>query len=197
MIDPDTAMTGGELQTIREYLGLTGEQLAALLEVTPRTVRAWEAGDVPIPTARREGRTQVREALKRLEDDATAAVDKLAAALSETDTPVVVVYRTDDDLHDQRPELPRLPARWWRQIVARATSQVPDVKIREYGPVDLYDGIGGSLVARVKAVRYEPVTHDGVEYSWLSGHSIGTQPAKLAYVPTSVFKGGEKSAGQE
>jgi transcriptional regulator with XRE-family HTH domain len=125
----DDAMTGGELQTIREYLGLTGEQLAALLEVTPRTVRAWEAGTVPIPTARREGRVPVREAVERLEAYTATAVDDLVAALSDARDPAVVVYRTDADMHAARPDTAHLPARWWRHVVARAAEQVPGVAI--------------------------------------------------------------------
>lgn len=129
MTDPDDVMTGGELQTIREYLGLTGEQLAALLEVTPRTVRAWEAGTIPIPTARREGRVPVREAVERLEAYTATTVDELVAALREAQDPGVVVYRTDADMHAERPDMAHLPARWWRHVVARAAEQVSGVVI--------------------------------------------------------------------
>ena len=133
MTDPDDAMTGGELQTIREYLGLTGEDLARLVEVAPRTVRAWEAGTVPIPTARREGRVPVREAVERLEAFTAAAVDDVVtaarAAHAAGTQPAVVVYRTDDELHAARPDTEHLPARWWRHVVARAAEQVHGVAI--------------------------------------------------------------------
>lgn len=42
-------MNGGELRTVREYLGLTGYIFAQFLSVPPRTLRAWEAGEEPIP----------------------------------------------------------------------------------------------------------------------------------------------------
>lgn len=129
MTDPDDAMTGGELQTVREYLGLTGDQLAAILEVTPRTVRAWEAGAVPIPTARREGRIPVREAVERLEAYTATAVADLVSALSDAVDPAVVVYRTDADMHAARPDTAHLPARWWRHVVARAAHEIPGVTI--------------------------------------------------------------------
>ena len=129
----DDAMTGGELQTIREYLGLTGEDLARLVEVAPRTVRAWEAGTVPIPTTRREGRVPVREAVTRLEVYTAGAVDDLETALRDAraagQEPAIVVYRTDADMHADRPDTAHLPARWWRHVVARAAHEIPDVVI--------------------------------------------------------------------
>jgi DNA-binding transcriptional regulator YiaG len=38
-----------EVTAAREALGLTRRQLASRMEVTPRTVQMWEAGDRAIP----------------------------------------------------------------------------------------------------------------------------------------------------
>lgn len=48
---PDTParMAGAELATHRHRLGFTPEDLAEVLDVNPRTIRAWEAGRDPIP----------------------------------------------------------------------------------------------------------------------------------------------------
>ncbi|MHA7134185.1 hypothetical protein [Oerskovia turbata] len=92
-------------------------------------MRAWEAGAIPIPTTRREGRVPVREAVQRLEAHTAAIVDELVASLRDARAPGVVVYRTDADMHAERPDLAHLPARWWRHVVARAVHEVPGVAI--------------------------------------------------------------------
>lgn len=118
-------MTGGELQTVREYLGLTGDALAAILGVQPRTLRAWEAGKDPIPA-------RVREEVEALEFSTSMSVaelvDELNAAADKAD-PAVVVYRSDEAMHAARPDTTHLTARWWRHVVARACAEVPGVVI--------------------------------------------------------------------
>lgn len=115
-------MTGGELQTVREYLGLTGDWLAARLHVNPRTVRAWEAGRYPVPDG-------VRTEVEALESQTAAAVGELVAALQDARDPAVVVYRDDAELAADRPGAGHMPARWWRHVVARACEEVPGVRI--------------------------------------------------------------------
>jgi len=116
------SMTGGELQTVREYLGLTHDALAGILGVNPRTVRSWESGRDRIPE-------RVREEVERIESDTAAAVGELVAALGDMRDPAVAVYRTDEDLHAARPGLEHLTARWWRHVVARTVTEVPGVVI--------------------------------------------------------------------
>lgn len=115
-------MTGGELSTVRDFLGLTGDALAAILHVNPRTVRAWESGKHPIPDG-------VREAIEQVEGDTARAVGDLVDALHQAADVAVVVYRTDADLHAARPGSEHLTARWWRHVVARAATEVPGVII--------------------------------------------------------------------
>jgi transcriptional regulator with XRE-family HTH domain len=124
MTDADDGhrMTGGELQTVREYLGLTTEHLAAMLDVRHDTARRWESGRDPIPY-------RVREEVEQIEEHTARAVDDLVAALQDARDPAVVVYRTDADMHAARPDTTHLPARWWRHVVARAAEQVPGVEI--------------------------------------------------------------------
>lgn len=115
-------MDGGELQTVREFLGLTIDSLAGLLGVNPRTVRSWEAGRDPIPE-------RIRIEVEQIEADTAAAVDELVAALRDAADVAVRVYRSDAELHAARPDTAHLPARWWRHVVARACEDVPGVEI--------------------------------------------------------------------
>lgn len=117
----DERMTGGELQTVREYLGLTTERLARRLGVRHDTVRHWESGRVPIPV-------RVRQEVEALEQDTARAVDDLVRALNDARDPAVVVYR-DNQLPVDRPDVIALGVRWWRHVVARAVGEVPGVVI--------------------------------------------------------------------
>jgi len=126
-------MNGGELQTVREYLGLTHDALAGILGVNPRTLRSWESGRDRIPE-------RVREEVEQIESDTAAAVGELVAALGDMREPAVAVYRTDEELHAARPDTVHLTARWWRHVVARAVTKVPGVVI-----LDAVDGIEDAI----------------------------------------------------
>lgn len=115
-------MDGGELQTVREYLGLTIESLAGILGVNPRTVRSWEAGRDPIPE-------RIRVEVEAVEQSTADAVGDLVAALHDARDVSVRVYRRDEDMWAARPDTAHLPARWWRHVVARACEEVPGVVI--------------------------------------------------------------------
>lgn len=116
-------MDGGELQMVREYLGLTVESLAGMLRVNPRSIRSWEAGRDPIPE-------RLRLEVEAIEEWTAGAVGELVDALRDTaDDVSVVVYRRDEDMHAARPDTAHLPARWWRHVVARACEEVPGVTI--------------------------------------------------------------------
>ena len=115
-------MTGAELQVVREWLGLTIEALAGMLQVNPRTVRSWEAGRDPIPE-------RIRDEVEQIEQLTAQAVTELVDALRYTRDTVVAVYRRDEDMHADRPDTGHLPARWWRHVVARAAHEVPGVEI--------------------------------------------------------------------
>ncbi|GAB2457413.1 DUF1870 family protein [Xylanimonas ulmi] len=128
----DDRMTGGELQTVREYLGLTTESLAAILDVRHDTVRRWESGRDPIPL-------RVRQEVEQVEADTATAVGEVVTALQDARDPAVVVYRTDADMHAARPDLAHLPARWWRHVVARAAHEIPGVAIGTRTELDADD----------------------------------------------------------
>lgn len=115
-------LTPAELQTAREHMGLTTAHLAAMLDVRDDTVRRWERGREPIPY-------RVRDELARITAATDRAVVELADAVRDERDPVVIVYRTDAEMHAARPDAAHLPARWWRHVVARATHGHPAVRI--------------------------------------------------------------------
>lgn len=115
-------MDGGELQMVREYLGLTIEAMAGMLRVNPRTVRSWESGRDLIPE-------RIREEVEHVEAMTAQSVGELVDALNDARDPAVVVYRRDEDMHAAWPDTAHLPARWWRHVVARACHEVPGVVV--------------------------------------------------------------------
>lgn len=103
-------MTGAELRTLRDSLGLSAEQVAQLAGVRGRTVQRWEVDEWPVPQ-------DVAGALQRLdaqlEQAVLAAVDGLQAAQADAGAPtdvVLVRYRTEADLARYRPDMAALPA---------------------------------------------------------------------------------------
>jgi len=132
-------MAGVELQMRREYLGLTIDAMANLLEVNPRTVRSWESGRDPIPVRVRAEIASIEEHTDAVVADMVAALtgDPVAAdavaALDGSD-PVVVVWRSEATWRASgHPDTARFPARWSRHVVARAAHRVGDVTIRPGG----------------------------------------------------------------
>lgn len=117
----DERMTDAEFRVVREFLGLTGDWLAAHLNVTGRTVRAWEQGKYPIPDG-------VRLAIEQLETDTGEFVSSVIEKLMDLPDPGVITYRTDVEYHAAHPESP-FPASWHRAAVARIAQEVPALAI--------------------------------------------------------------------
>lgn len=118
----DDRMTNVEFITVREWLGLSQEGLAKILNVRKDTLARWETGRDLIPY-------RVREEMEKAELDTATAVAELVAALRDASDVAVVAYRTDAEMHAARPETSHLPARWWRHVIARACQEVPGVEI--------------------------------------------------------------------
>lgn len=127
-IPDDERMTAAELRTVREFLGLTGDALAAYLGVDPRTVRHWEAGKYRVPDG-------VRLAIEQLEDVTAVGVEAAVQQLMDVGDPVAIVYRTDAEYAAAHPEA-TLPASWHRMVIARAALEVPGLGI-DYAPDEL------------------------------------------------------------
>lgn len=115
-------MTPAELKVIREALGLTGDALAALHHVSPRTVRHWEQGRYTIP----EG--VVAEVL-RLEARADSTAAEIVTELQDQPDPSMTVYRDDAAFHAAHPDLEPYPAAWHRAVAYRVRRRLPHVRI--------------------------------------------------------------------
>lgn len=125
LVPDDERMRPAELRVIREYLGLTGDALAAILEVSPRTVRHWEAGKYHIPDG-------VRIKVEQLEVMTAHAVADGVAQFADVDEPCVITYRDDAEYLRAEPSTV-MPASWHRAVVARIAHEVPGLAI-DYPP---------------------------------------------------------------
>lgn len=121
-------MTDAEFKAVREYLGLTGDWLAAHLGVSPRTVRHWEAGKYPIPDG-------VRLEIEDLERRTGAYVSAVIEQVMDVPDPVVITYRNDEQYRQADPTSP-FPASWHRMVVMRVAQEVPALSIVYADTVD-------------------------------------------------------------
>lgn len=117
----DERMTPAEFRVVREFLGLTGDWLAARLQVNPRTVRAWEQGRHPIPDG-------VRLEMERLEAETGEFVGRAVDALMDLPDPAIVTYRSDEEYRAAHPGV-SWPAAWHRMVCARIALEVPALSI--------------------------------------------------------------------
>lgn len=120
MLD-DERMTSAELRVVREFLGLTGDWIAAHLGVNPRTARAWEQARYPIPDG-------VRLEIEDLERRTGEWVGRLIEQIADMPDPVVITYRTDAEYHTAHPDI-EFPASWHRAVCARIAQEVPGLSI--------------------------------------------------------------------
>jgi len=117
----DERMSPAEFKVVREFLGLTGDWLAAHLGVSARTVRHWEQGKYAIPDG---VRLQIEELEARTGEFIGGIVDKLM----DLPDPGVITYRDDTEYRETHPEA-EFPASWHRAVVARIAQEVPGLSI--------------------------------------------------------------------
>jgi len=110
---------------MREYLGLDGEMFGRFTNVQSRWVRAWEAGDGPVP----ERVDSIVDELVRYTDDVLA---KLVAELRTQPNPVLVTYRTDVDMRLAEPDAWIPDSGWHRMLAARVLREVPGLRVEYY-----------------------------------------------------------------
>lgn len=103
-------LTGAELAARRHLIGVTIDELATILHVNPRTVRAWESGRDNIPA-------RITDELAALIDEHTDVVNELLN--SER------IIRID---RDKTADTPR-PRGWYIAAAARAIAEQPDLMV--------------------------------------------------------------------
>ena len=102
------------LQCTRESYGLSIHEMSELLQVTTRTLRAWEAGRDEIPPAVPD------EVVEKLVD----FTDRIVEQYAERGVANLGIWRDEEAFRASMPLPPYLGARWWRQTayeISRAT----------------------------------------------------------------------------
>ena len=104
-------LTGLELRATREYLGLSRERLALVLEVRADTVERWERGKADIPYGVGAELLHLRRVTAAAHDELLQCVraDKSAGLPA-----FVPVWPSDDSPGRYMPGGVDLGARWWR-----------------------------------------------------------------------------------
>lgn len=113
----DERMNPAELKVIREFLGLSGEHLGKLLDVSARTIRHWEDGKYPIPDG---ARLEIEALEVETAEIVTAAVERLR----DMRDPALLVYRNDQEYLAANPGS-KWSASWYRAVAARIAQEVP------------------------------------------------------------------------
>lgn len=112
-------LTPAELRAAREALGLTGDQLARVLAVNPRTVRSWEQGRDPVPGRIRPLVAELRETTREAVDTLTARMEELPPGER-----TLITYRGDEELQQAGPYAwRRMSAAWHRRVCAQAAER--------------------------------------------------------------------------
>lgn len=124
-------MTPAELKTIREAIGLTVPDLAAIAGVQERTVRYWESGRSAVPD---DVAAQVEAIDHRLTDMAAAALRQVREATAEhgaaPQSIVLVRYRENADLWHYHPGFRPLPVTTHAALLARTRAALADLHVR-------------------------------------------------------------------
>jgi len=116
-------MTGAELRVVRDGLGLSGPQLARLLDVNDRTVRRWELDEAPVP----EGvRLQIERYEAYTADLIQTVINELLAMQGDVG---IVTYRDDESYWADEPGMKPWPASWQRTVVYRVAQEIPGLEI--------------------------------------------------------------------
>ncbi len=105
----DARMSPAALRAQREYLGLTGDAMAARLGVRPDTVRGWESGKDPIPYG-------VPDEVRAVAAETAGHVEDLVQIVGQhpgDGWESLVVERA-------APTIRGYGMRWWRHVVVRA-----------------------------------------------------------------------------
>lgn len=126
LVPADEVMTGAELRTVTDALGLAHVDLARMLEVHERTIRSWMTGRDQIPE-------WVRLTVEDWEARTTDEVENVVGMFRDRPgDPVLPVWTDNDEMWSVMPRLHPFPARWWRHVVYRAATELPGARIEPW-----------------------------------------------------------------
>lgn len=113
-------MTGAELKTLRESLGLTAQWVADQSKVRLRTAQYWEAGKNRVPEDVSALIARVEYKTRTMVTNALAQVDEVARAQGgEPEAVDLRRYASDAELWRKHPDCRPLPATWHAATLAR------------------------------------------------------------------------------
>lgn len=110
---------GAHLRVLREHLGLSRPQLAAIWSISAGVLADWEDGRDPTPY-------DLEDRLDTLLRTTNQHLKALARHYKRGDT--VLTYRTDADYRHHHPDGP-YTASWHRALCAQLLKTVPDLTI--------------------------------------------------------------------
>lgn len=124
-------MTPSELKTIREAIGLTVPDLAALAGVQERTVRYWESGRSAVPADVQDQVLKIDAWLTAQAREALATVRALAAEVGALPESIHLLrYRASADLWRFQPAYKPLPVTVHAAALARTRTALADLHVR-------------------------------------------------------------------
>lgn len=118
-------MSGAELKTIREYLGLPASWLATKAEVRERTVNYWESGKTPVPSDVADIVDDLLEKRKRSVKEALLLIDDLIKKRGRVPHAVTLRrFKHELELWQAHPEMNGLPVTYHASILFELKSKL-------------------------------------------------------------------------
>ena len=117
------AMTGAEMQTTRESLGLTLGWLSQHMTMNERRMMRMEAGQESIPDGLVARLDEIAAEASELVSDLIAKYRRMVKAAADGEPVTLTTYRTAKDYDSE------YPARWHRMVCARVCQAVPGLVI--------------------------------------------------------------------
>lgn len=122
-------MTGAELKTIRESLGLTAEWLAERAKVALRTFRYWESGKSKVPE---DVISQVEHLYKNFLETIEKHTFEIKKLIKNKKTNFLILlrYRTNQDLWEFQKEFFPMPCTFHAQILQHVKNNFKNSEVR-------------------------------------------------------------------
>jgi len=140
---PPPAMTSAELQTAREYLGLSTLWLAEKLVLNERRISRMESGQEPvIPPVLT---TLIDQMLEETQDEVARLIAIYRRKAKGSDEPLELrTFRTDVEYSAAGG---KYPARWHRHLCARVIEAVPNLMLVHTDPQEIVGVHFGEILA--------------------------------------------------
>ena len=116
-------LTGAELKTLREALGLTVQELAGLGKVQLRSAQYWESGKYNVPDDVAELLSRID---KRFDELAIFNVQKILESGLKPDLVTLTRYQSDKDLRDAHPDMTYAGVAHHAALVDRSRRRLED-----------------------------------------------------------------------